>query len=196
MEHRHLLPDEIELLVDGEEGFGTAPLVAHIERCEQCRHELEAQKRVVVELERLPHFTPSPLFAYKVMKTVQVFEPWQVTAADTARRFVPQSRVGRVLAGATAALAGTTMTLFAAWVVLRFQTAVFVFDVVMTRLRDLAISLTSSLGSTLLGEGAAAALRASGTVSIALGASALIVTLAGAAFGLRRIADASRRRRS
>ena len=111
MEHRHLLPDEIELLVDGEEGFGTAPLVAHIERCEQCRIELDAQKRVAAELERLPHFMPSPLFAYKVLKSVQVFEPWQVTAADTARRFVPQSRLGRVFAGAAAALIGTTMTL-------------------------------------------------------------------------------------
>ena len=196
MEHRHLLPDEIELLVDGEEGFGTAPLVAHIERCEQCRIELDAQKRVAAELERLPHFTPSPLFAYKVMKSVQVFEPWQVTAADTARRFVPQSRLGRVFAGAAAALIGTTMTLFAAWVVFRFETAVFVFDVVLARLRDVAVSVTSSLGSTLLGEGASAALRANGGVSVAIGASVLLITVVGAVFGLRRIADASRRRRS
>ena len=196
MEHRHLLPDEIELLVDGEEGFGTAPLVAHVERCEACRDVLDAQKRVTAELEQLPHFTPSPLFAYKVMKSVQVFEPWQVTAADTARRFVPQSRVGRMLAGAAAVLIGTTMSLFAAWVVLRFETAVFVFDLVLARLRDVAVNLTSSLGSTLLGEGAAAALRANGPVSIAVGSSVLLLTLIGAAFGLRRITDASRRRRS
>ncbi len=196
MEHRHLLPDEIELLVDGEEGFGTAPLVAHVERCEECRRQFEAQKRVVAELERLPHFTPSPLFAYKVMKSVQVFEPWQVTAADTARRFVPQSRVGKLLAGVAAALIGTTMTLFAAWVVLRFETAVFVFDLVLVRLRDVAVGLTSSLGSTLLGEGTTAALRANGAISIALGTSVLLITLVGAAFGLRRITDASRRRRS
>ena len=196
MEHRHLLPDEIELLVDGEEGFGSAPLLAHVERCEQCRLEFEAQKRVVAELERLPHFTPSPLFAYKVMKSVQVFEPWQVTAIDTARRLVPQSRAGKGVAAVTAALIGTTMTLFAAWVVLRFETAVFVFDLALARLRDVAVGLTSSLGSTLLGEGTTAALRANGAAAIALGATGLLITLAGAAFGLHRITDASRRRRS
>ncbi|MEP7345228.1 MAG: hypothetical protein ABI877_08170 [Gemmatimonadaceae bacterium] len=196
MEHRHLLPDEIELLVDGEEGFGTAPLVAHVERCEECRREFDAQKRVVAELERLPHFTPSPLFAYKVMKSVQLFEPWQVSAVDTARRFAPQSRIGKVLAAVAAALIGTTMTLFATWVVLRFETAVFVFDLILARLRDTVINLTSSLGSTLLGDGTAAALRANGALSITLGTSVLLVTLVGAAFGLRRITDASRRRRS
>jgi len=196
LEHRHLLPDEIELLVDGEEGFGTAPLMAHVDRCEQCRLEFEAQKRVVGELERLPHFTPSPLFAYKVMKSVQVFEPWQVTAIDAARRFVPQSRVGRVFAGVAAALVGTTMTLLATWIVLRFETAVFVFDLALARLRDLAVGLTSSLGSALLGQGTTAALRSSGALSIALGTSVLLITLVGAALGLRRITDASRRRRS
>ncbi len=196
MEHRHLLPDEIELLVDGEEGFGTAPLVAHIERCESCRREFDAQRRVVAELESLPHLSPSPLFAYKVMKNVQVFEPWHVSALDTVRRFVPQSRVGRVLAGSLAAMVGMTLTLLSTWVVIRYDSAVFVFNVGAARLRDVALELTSSLGSMLLGDGGAALVRSNGNVSIAIASSVLLLTLIGAALGLRRVADTSRRRRS
>ena len=63
MNHRHLLPEEIDLLVDNEEGFGVAPLKAHIEQCERCRLEVESERLVVAELEQLPHLAPSPLFA-------------------------------------------------------------------------------------------------------------------------------------
>jgi len=34
--HRHLLPNEIDLLVDGEAGFGVAPLRAHVAECDDC----------------------------------------------------------------------------------------------------------------------------------------------------------------
>ena len=37
MNHRHLLPDEIDLLLDDEVGFGVAPLKAHIRDCADCR---------------------------------------------------------------------------------------------------------------------------------------------------------------
>jgi ABC-type uncharacterized transport system permease subunit len=59
-----------------------------------------------------------------------------------------------------------------------------------------AIELTSSLGSTLMGQGATAAIRANGTASVAIGASVILVTLAATVLGLRRITAASRRRRS
>lgn len=196
MEHRHLLPDELELLADGEEGFGTAPLLAHVERCEACRLELVARRRVVDALDDLPHFTPSPLFAYKVMKNVQVFEPWHVTALDTTRRFLPQSRLGRVIAGVTAGAAGLTTTLFATWLAFRFDTAVFVFNIVMARVREIALGVTSSLGSGLLGESASATIRANGATPIVIASSVLFLLLIGAAFGLRRVAAASRRRRA
>ena len=98
MDHRHLTPQEIDLLVDGEEGFGIAPLAAHIEECVTCRTELEAQQELVGSLEQLPHFTPSPLFAYRVMREVQVFEPWHVAAMNSVQRFIPRSRPARVLA--------------------------------------------------------------------------------------------------
>ncbi|NUQ12691.1 MAG: hypothetical protein HUU26_10265, partial [Gemmatimonadaceae bacterium] len=92
MEHRHLTPHEFDLLVDGEEGFGVAPLRAHVDQCAACRQELEAQTRVVEALENLPHFSPSPLFAYRVMREVQVFEPWHVALRDQVARALPRSQ--------------------------------------------------------------------------------------------------------
>ena len=37
LHHRHLRPDEIDLLLDGEDGFGVAPLRAHVESCSSCQ---------------------------------------------------------------------------------------------------------------------------------------------------------------
>ena len=105
------MPRDRSLLVDGEEGFGVAPLAAHVEQCAHCRAEIDRQLELVSALERLPHLTPSPLFAYRVMSKVQVFEPWHVTALDSVRRFIPRSRPARVLAAASGAFIAVTLTL-------------------------------------------------------------------------------------
>ena len=86
---RHLLPEEIDLLLDGEVGFGTAPLKAHARSCAECRAELEDARAVVRELEHLPHLSPSPLFTERIMAHVQVFVPWHVALLDTARQWMP-----------------------------------------------------------------------------------------------------------
>ena len=96
--NRHLLPEEIDLLIDGEAGFGVAPLKAHVRQCADCQSELETAQAVATELDLLPHFAPAPLFADRVMQQVQVFEPWHVAAGDALRRLVPQSAPARVLA--------------------------------------------------------------------------------------------------
>ncbi len=111
MDHRHLLPDEIDLLLDNEEGFGVQPLRAHVRGCAECRAELEDARAVVAELEHLPHLVPSRLFADRVMANVQVFEPWHVAALDTARRWVPRSRPARVIGGAFAAGLASMLTI-------------------------------------------------------------------------------------
>ena len=67
MTERHLAPDELQLLVDGE-GVDSTRLM-HLERCAHCRGELEAQRRVVALLESLPRFQPAPLFTYRVIAT-------------------------------------------------------------------------------------------------------------------------------
>lgn len=196
MEHRHLLPDEIDLLVDGEEGFGVAPLTAHAERCSQCRAELERQRRLVGELERLPHFEPSPLFAHRVMSQVQVFEPWHVTALDSVRRFVPRSQPARVLAGATAGLVSLTLTLATLWIGSRLDVAAFFLNVVAQRVRNGFVELGGSLVTSLVGEGAANTLISSGVIGLTLAATGLLLTILLAAVLLRAVATTAHRRRT
>ncbi|MEX2325195.1 MAG: hypothetical protein WD553_00260, partial [Gemmatimonadaceae bacterium] len=65
--NRHLLPDEFDLLVDEEIGFGVPELQAHVRECDQCRLELESARTVMSRIESLSHLAPSPLFAEKVM---------------------------------------------------------------------------------------------------------------------------------
>ena len=84
---RHLRSDEIDLLLDGEEGFGVTPLRAHVRSCIQCRMDLDRAREVVLLLDGLPDFAPSTAFADKVMSQVQVFEPWHAAALNTASKF-------------------------------------------------------------------------------------------------------------
>lgn len=194
MEHRHLLPDEVDLLVDGEEGFGVAPLAAHVERCSQCRAAVEKQRHLVVSLERLPHLTPSPLFAYHVMREVHVFEPWHVAALDSVRRFVPRSQPAKVLAMATASVVAVTMSLATLWIGTRLDAVAFLANVVSERLRIGATGMAGSLVASTVGDGAAAAFRGSGVVGIAVLLTAFMLTVLVAAFGLRAVTSTRRRR--
>ena len=45
MNHRHLLPDEIDLLLDDEVGFGVNPLRSHVRDCADCRAKVEDARR-------------------------------------------------------------------------------------------------------------------------------------------------------
>lgn len=116
MHHRHLLPNELDLLVDGDAGFGLAPLRAHVETCADCRGRLEELQAIVGQLDALPHFAPRHGFADRVMRDVQVIEPWHVALTEAVKPFVPESVPMRVLAGAGAGLAATTVSGAAVWV--------------------------------------------------------------------------------
>lgn len=195
MEHRHLLPEEIDQLVDGEEGFGVAPLQAHVAECAGCRDRVDAQRRLTDALERLPHFGPSPLFAYHVMRDVRVFEPWYVTAGDVVRRFLPRSRPARLLAGATAGLMAVVMTSLVLWIGTRVDAALLVANVVTERVRSVTLNAAGTFLSSAIGESAVTLLRGHGTEAVTLALLAFIVTVAAAAFGLRAVAATSRKRR-
>ena len=191
MDHRHLTQQEFDLLVDGEEGFGMAPLVAHIEECVTCRTELEAQQQLVTTLEQAAHFTPSPLFAYRVMKKVQVFEPWHVTAANTVRRFVPRSRPARVLAAGVAGVVATTLTAASIWMASRLDAVAFLGGVVVQRMRDVGSQAVNGVVTSALGPAASG----TGDTSLLLAATGFLAAVAISALGLRAIAAAARRRR-
>ena len=191
MTDRHLLPDEIDLLLDGEAGFGVAPLKAHVRRCEQCRLELEEARAVVAELEHLPHLSASPLFTERVMQQVQVFEPWHVAALDSLRRLVPQSRPARVLAASGALTFAAAFTILTLWIAARID--------ILVLLTGAAGDRTRQVVGGALGDAIASALGTAPGQTAGVGAlvvlSAFIVSLVAAAAGLHLAATASRRRR-
>ena len=195
MEHRHLLPDEIDLLVDGEEGFGVAPLVVHVGQCRACRAELEAQQRLVSQLEQLPHHAPAPLFAYGVMSKVRVFEPWHVAALNTVQRLVPQSRPARAAAAVMATSMSVLLTLGTIWMATRINGVVVLAAVALERARSAGLQVVSGFVETTLGQSGISTLPGSGPAGVTVAASLLLVAILGAAFGIRQLAAVSRRRR-
>ncbi|HEY2849010.1 MAG TPA: hypothetical protein VGI97_03975 [Gemmatimonadaceae bacterium] len=195
MQHRHLLPNEIDLLLDGEAGFGVAPLQAHVAACEDCQARLARSRKIVHELEDLPRLAPRPQFADRVMAQVQIVEPWHVALAETARRFVPQSARMRVVMAATASAAALVLTSGAVWLALHADLAIYSFNLAAGRARGALVELGTSVVGTAFGQGGLDALRSSGLRGLALGTGVMVVAVGGAAFGFRALASSSRRSR-
>ena len=195
MNHRHLLPNEIDLLLDGDVGFGVAPLRAHVASCDLCAAELDDARAVVDALDHLPHFSPSPLFADRVMARTQVFQPWHVAALDTVRKAVPTSAPARVLVGVAASTAALILTTLTVFLVTRLDALLFLGQMVAQRSRDIVFAALDGLVGSVLGDAALGALRASGSAGIALAILAVVVSGALAAGGLRAAVSASRRNR-
>jgi hypothetical protein len=193
---RHLLPNEIDLLLDGEVGFGVTPLKAHIRTCTDCRAKLDEARQIVTALEHLPHLAPSPQFADRLMSRVQVFVPWHVAALDSARRFVPRSQPVRYLVGAMAASLALIMTSLSVWVFARADMAVFFADLVASRTREFLINAVGSALAGTFGEPAVALLRGSGLTGLALALAALLTATVAVAFGMRALVGVASRRRS
>ena len=182
---RHLLPNEIDLLLDGEIGFGTSPLKTHVRRCAQCRAELDEARALVRELEHLPRFAPSPLFRERVLAQVQIYVPWYVVLQDTVRGWVPRSRQARVLAGAGALSMLTVLTWVSLLLVSRLDTLVFATSLGLDRARGAAIAMLSDFLAGTIGEPALQTLRATGWLGGTIAALLLLMTTAGAASLLR-----------
>jgi hypothetical protein len=194
VEHRHLLPNEIDLLVDGEVGFGTTPLKAHLRKCAECRAELEEARGLVRELEHLPHLAPSPRFANSVMAKVHVFVPWHVALIDTVRRWLPQSTQWRVAAAGAAGIVGMAITLAALWVMTRADILLFATNLAVDRMRDVGMSLLTDALVAILGRPALDSLRGSGSFGLALGVLVLVLAVIAAAMALRVLASIRARR--
>ena len=195
MNHRHLLPNEIDLLLDGDVGFGMSPLRAHAATCERCSAELEAARAVVEALDHLPHFSPSPLFAERVMARTQVFQPWHVAALDSARRILPAAGPARVLVGVAASTVALLVTVASVFLVSRLDALLFVGQLLLQRAREASLGALDALAGTLLGDAGVGALSASGATGLALAVVAVLVSGALAAGGLRAAVATSRRNR-
>ncbi len=196
MQHRHLLPNEIDLLLDGEVGFGVAPLRAHVEGCRECAAALDDARLVVDALDHLPHFTPSVKFTNAVLAQVQIVEPWHVALANTATRLIPASRPMRVVMGATAITAATAISASAVWLAFRADVAVYLFNAGVDRARGAVLSGVGTMITEAFGQQALELLRSSGLTGLATGGLVLLASVGGATLGLRSLAGAARRARS
>jgi anti-sigma factor RsiW len=193
MNHRHLLPNEIDLLVDGEAGFGVAPLRAHIPECPECRERLEDARVVVEALESLPHFAPDSRLADRVMAQVPVFVPAHVAARDTVRRWLPQSAAARIAAVAVAGSMAFTLTLGMVWLALQGDAMVFLSGLLGDRIRTAVVGAARDLAVALLGDAALATLQGLGAVGASILLLAFLLAAAGTIAGIRRLAIAGRR---
>jgi hypothetical protein len=200
MEHRHLLPDEIDQLLDGETGFGIAPLTAHVRECAQCRAELEAGQRVVAAIEQLPRLAPSPLFAEHVMAQVQVYEPLDVTIRDAAgawaRRLIPQSRPLRVVAATGGLTIALALSVACVWLGTHIQAVFFFGSLVRARLRDAIVGQLGAVASGIFGSRAIEAVGTAGPVVLLAIAAAFVVLTFAAGFAVRSVVTTSRRGRA
>ncbi|MDF1501602.1 hypothetical protein [Roseisolibacter sp. H3M3-2] len=187
--NRHLLPEEIDLLIDGEAGFGVAPLKAHVKECPDCSAELETARAVALELDLLPHLSPAPLFADRVMSQVQVFEPWHVAARDALARLVPQSTPARVLAAAGGLSLATVVSLATLWIVARVDLLALLGGAALDRTQATARAGLASFARELLGGQAP-----DNGVVLLLALAAFVLAVVGATAGLRRAVAAPGRR--
>ena len=200
MNHRHLLPTEIDLLLDDEEGFGVAPLKVHVRSCPECLGRLEEARVVTDAIEELPHFAPSFSFADSIMARVPVYVPWHVAARDTVRsaiqRWAPASRPARVAVVGLAASVASVLTIGILWIATQTDLLVFATGIADTRLRELLLTGGRDAMLSLFGPQTVALASQAGAAGLALLVGGFLGVSAAATFGLRTIALASSRRRA
>ena len=68
----HLTAEEIDLWAEGLLGASGA---LHLAECSLCREEAERERRIVLQLARLPHLAPAATFADRVMAAVRIPTP-------------------------------------------------------------------------------------------------------------------------
>ena len=192
MNHRHLLPNEIDLLVDGEAGFGVAPLRDHIDECPDCRLRYEDARFVVDALESLPHFAPDSRLADRVMAQVPVFVPAHVAARDSVARWMPKPGPARAAAVAVFASAAGLLTLAMVWLATQGEAAVFITGLLGDRVRTAVLGAARDVALTVFGDSALAALQTTGTIGVSLLLAWFLLAAVGTVAGIRRLATASR----
>ena len=193
MNHRHLLPNEIDLLVDGEAGFGVAPLRDHIDECPECRLRYEDARFVVDALESLPHFAPDSRLADRVMAQVPVFVPAHVAARDSVAQWMPKPGAARAAAVAVFASAAGLLTVAMVWLATQGEAAVFITGLLGDKVRTAVLGAARDVALAVLGESALGALQSTGTIGISLLLVGFVLAAFGTVAGIRRLAAAGRR---
>lgn len=185
---RHLLPDEIDLLLDEDAGSSSSVLAAHVQECSRCAGELAAARRIVEEIEHLPHLAPSAFFAERLITRVSIFRPWYVAALDLVRRLVPRSGTGRAVVAIVAALAAVTLTGAAVWAVTQGDEFLFLIAIIS----DQARSLGTQVAATVFGSAAISSVQSGDRNVAAVSGAALLAAVALGVAVITRLARAAR----
>ena len=196
MNHRHLLPDEIDLLIDDEVGFGVSPLKSHLRECAECRTQVEDARLVVDTLEDIPHFAPSHTFADRVMSEVPVFVPWHVAARESVIRWLPQSRPARIAVGAVATSMASLLTVAILWIATQTDALQMASGLAGNQARGVVFDAGQQILATVFGDQMFLIIQRTGTLGIAAALLGLAAAAGGSIAGLRALAVASSRRRS
>jgi hypothetical protein len=192
--HRHLLPNEIDLLVDGEGGFGLAPLRAHVRECAICRADLEEARLIADGLEELPHFAPRVGLADRVMAQVPVFVPWHVAARDAVARWVPQARPLRAAALTMGTAVAAVLTIATLWLITQGDLLALAAGLAGERIRGLVGNAARELAAALFGEQFLVLLQQTGMIGAGLAALGFVTAATITVMGLRALASSSRHR--
>ena len=194
MHHRHLLPNEIDLLVDEESGFGMQPLREHVRDCADCRARLTEAKELVGFLAAIPLFSPRVGMADRVMALVPVFIPWHVAARDAIARWTPTSPAARAAVAALIAVVGSLVTGLTLWIVTRGDMLAMFTGLLGERASTAVSDAAGSALVGLFGPQVVAAVQQVGPLGIAFAAGGFLIASVATVLGLRLIATSSRAR--
>lgn len=194
MHHRHLLPNEIDLLLDEETGFGVQPLREHVRGCAECRTRLSEAQDVARSLAALPHLAPRFDLADRVMSQVPVFVPWHVSAVDAVRRWVPTGPVARAVAAVVVAVGGSLVTGLSLWLVTRGDLVAMLTGLVGEGARQAVTGAAGDVLVALFGPQVLRAVQVAGPLGVGLAAAGFVLASLATVLGLRSIATSGRAR--
>lgn len=194
MNHRHLLPNEIDLLLDEETGFGVQPLREHVRGCAECRTRLSDAQEIAGALAEVPHLAPRFDLANRVMAQVPVFVPWHVAARDAVRQWVPTGPVARAAAALVVAVMGSLVTGLTLWIATRGDLLAMLTGLVGENARRAVAGAAGDLVVAVFGPQVVQAIQVVGPLGIGLAAAGFLVASLATVLGLRSIATSGRAR--
>jgi hypothetical protein len=186
--HRHLLPNEIDLLLDEETGFGVQPLKEHVRACADCGTRLQQAQEVAAALSTLPQLSPRIGLADRVMAQVPVFVPWHVAARDSVAQWVPTGPAARAAAALIIAVVGTAITGLTLWIATRGDMIAALTGVAGEGVRGTVTSAFGEVVVSLLGPQVFQAVQTVGPIGFALALGGFVISSIGTVLGLRRLA--------
>lgn len=195
MNPKHLLPDEIDQILDDELGFGTAPRMAHVAECEDCRRKLEDARVVTGLIEKLPHHAPSHRFSERVMADVPVFVPWYVAARGEITEWIPAAGRSRKVALGAGAAVVVALSVITVALATQAHLLVFAANIATDRVRAVMVAGIGSVLTGLFGEQAFSAVAQHGAVGFAIAGCAMLLSIGAAFASLRALATSASRRR-